>query len=101
MNHPKITGQERREFVASVRAADGEEFALVGTAASFNKLSANLGGFREVIAVGAFDRTLNSNYDIKCLANHDTGKVLGSRASGTLQLKADSNGLQFRCALNP
>ena len=66
MNHPTITGQEKRQFVASVRAADGEEFAIVGTAASFNKLSGNLGGFRECIAVGAFDTTLNSNYDIKC-----------------------------------
>lgn len=100
MNKPTITGPEKRSFTVQARASQGEEFVLVGRAASFNTLSSDLGGFREMLAVGCFDHSLNSGDDIKCLANHNADVVLGTRATGTLQLSADTDGLNFRCQLN-
>lgn len=52
--------------------------------------------FVEVIDPHAFDRTLKEADDIKALVNHDTSKVLGSTASGTLTLSADTTGLAFK-----
>lgn len=97
-----ITGPEKRSFKVSVRAeSQGDEMTLVGRAASFNKLSSDLGGFREMLAVGCFDQSLAAPDDIKCLAGHDPNRVLGTRDSGTLSLSCDSAGLNFRCRLNP
>lgn len=52
--------------------------------------------FVEVIDPGAFTRTLDEARDIKALVNHDTSKVLGSTAAGTLVLTADGRGLAFK-----
>jgi len=79
----------------------GDEMALVGYAALFNKESKNLGGFREIIAPGAFTRSLQAGADIKCLFNHDDNQILGRTKNKTLQLSEDQNGLRFRCALDP
>jgi HK97 family phage prohead protease len=100
MNKPTITGPEKRSFTVQARASQGEEFVLVGRAASFNTLSSDLGGFREMLAVGCFDRSLNSGDDIKALHNHNADVCLATRATGTLQLSADTEGLNFRCQLN-
>lgn len=99
-NLPEI---EKRQAVASLRAdSQGDEMCLVGRAASFNVLSQDLGGFREVIAPGAFKRTLASaNCDVKCLLNHDASLILGRTKSGTLKVWEDERGLNFRCQLDP
>jgi HK97 family phage prohead protease len=73
---------------------------LVGYASVFGPLSEDLGGFRERIAPGAFNRTLqNKSSDVRALVNHDSTMVLGRRQNDTLQLSVDSTGLKV--TINP
>lgn len=83
-----------------LRAAADGDFALEGTAVSYDCLSQDLGGFRERVMPGAFTRSLNQSADVKCLLNHDVNVVLGRTKSGTLQLKDTRNGLTYRCQLD-
>jgi len=70
-----------------------------GYASVFNSRSENLGGFHEVVAPGAFKRSLQSRNDVKLLWNHDTGAVLGSTRAGSLTLTEDNVGLKVRAVL--
>lgn len=72
---------------------------VIGYAAVFGPLSENLGGFRERVAPTAFDRTLAGEKDVRALMDHDTAKVLGRRANGTLGLSTDKNGLRVEIEL--
>jgi uncharacterized protein len=92
--------QETRSYTAEIRATSEAEFALEGTAVKYGAV-ADLGKFREVVAPGAFKRTLTSGSDVKCLLQHDGGRVLGRTANKTLTLRDTSDGLQFRCQLDP
>ena len=74
-------------------ASDDGAGTISGYAAVFDKLSVNLGGFREQIAPGAFDGRLND--DVRALFNHDPNRILGRTASGTLTLKIDEVGLRY------
>jgi uncharacterized protein len=96
-----ITGPEKRTF--AIRAVDGDDddMVLEGYAASYNTLSQDLGGFREMIAPGAFKRSLEAGDDVKCLFNHDPSRILGRRSAGTLTLTDTKLGLCFRCQLDP
>ena len=60
----------------------------------FDKLSDDLGGFKERIAKGAFDRTLKDGADVRALVDHNPSLILGRNKSGTLKLKVDSKGLR-------
>lgn len=84
---------ERRTFKCELRAKGDGDRKIVGYGAVFNKLSENLGGFREVIAPGAFDGVLND--DVRALFNHDRNVVLGRTKASTLRLLVDSEGLQY------
>lgn len=91
---------ETREFEFGLELREqGDEMSLVGYAALFNSRSENLGGFTEVIAPGAFSRSLKSRNDIKLLWNHDTSAVLGSTRAGTLNLYEDEKGLRVEATL--
>lgn len=94
--------REIRSF--ELRAADGEDFVLEGTAVSYDCLSQELsdfrGSFRERIMPGAFTRSLKEGADVKCLFNHDQNFLLGRTKSGTLQLQDTPKGLRFRCQLD-
>ena len=91
---------ETREFeIALELREEGDEMTLTGYAALFNSRSENLGGFTELIAPGAFNRSLKSRNDIKLLWNHDTSAVLGSTRSGTLKLEEDERGLKVTASL--
>jgi HK97 family phage prohead protease len=93
---------EKRSIATELRASEQKDcYELRGVAAAYNSLSKNLGGFCERIAPGAFTRSLNSGKDLKCLYNHETGVVLGSRRAGTLTVEDTKRGLEFRCQLNP
>jgi HK97 family phage prohead protease len=82
------------ELVVETRS-DGRA-AIVGYAAVYNRLSLDLGGFREEILPGAFDRILSKRgKDVVALFNHDSNIVLGRSSSGTLELSSDEKGLKY------
>jgi uncharacterized protein len=85
----------------SLRAAPGTNSPgkIEGYAAVFNSWSEDLGGFKEQLLPGSFDRVLRTKPDVRCLMNHDPDLVLGRTKSGTLQLSADSQGLWYSCEL--
>lgn len=96
-NPTKIDGLERRFVVDGIelRAAEGENAPppmISGYAAVFGELSADLGGFREKIAPGAFAKSLGE--DIRALFNHDRNFIIGRNKSKTLRLQEDNRGLR-------
>tara|TARA_B100000686_G_C16733607_1_gene942276 strand:- start:472 stop:1068 length:597 start_codon:yes stop_codon:yes gene_type:complete len=90
---------ERRAFDTDEFRVEGEaeERSIVGHAALFDTLSADLGGFREKIDKGAFDNA--DNNDVRALFNHDPNLVLGRNTAGTLLLDEDEKGLRVK--INP
>ena len=89
---------ERRIVLAELRSEpekDGKKKKLKGYAARFNVVSDDLGGFREVIMPGAFDRAIKEEHDVRALWNHNSDMVLGRTKSGTLSLSVDDEGLQI------
>ncbi len=86
---------EKRTYACEIRAStdDGGNSKITGYGAVFNSRSENLGGFREVIAPGAFDSVLDN--DVRALFNHDPNFVLGRSGAGTLSLSVDDTGLRY------
>ena len=79
--------------IIEVRAAEsGDGMSFGGYAARYNSPSAPL-PFTEVIAPGAFDRTLKSKNDIRAYINHDERLILGSTRAKTLRLESRDDGL--------
>lgn len=77
-----------------VRATgDDQGFGIVGHAAVYGRLSEPLGGFREVLAPGAFRRVLDEGPDVGLLIDHDPSTILARTTSGTLSLEEDAEGL--------
>ena len=70
-----------------------DNYIIVGYAAKFNSYSSEIGGFREIIDIGAFDNVLNC--DVRALYNHDENMVLGRSSAGTLKLSVDEVGLKY------
>lgn len=69
--------------------------AISGYAARFNS-DATIGDyFIERLHPKCFDSALKEKADVRCLLDHDTGRVLGRTKSGTLQLRVDRIGLYF------
>jgi HK97 family phage prohead protease len=95
---------ERRDFafeddtdLVVESRADGRT-SIVGYAAVYNRLSLDLGGFKEEILPGAFDKILSrqrGRQDVVALFNHDSNIVLGRTSSGTLELSSDDKGLRY------
>lgn len=97
--------QVRRYQPTEIRVSQDADVAspsngtLRGYAAKFGVESEVMydcdGPFVEVIAPGAFKRTLIEQPDIRALYNHDTSHVLGRTKSKTLELIEDEVGLAF------
>lgn len=94
---PMVKGMERRTIEVSelrVVRAEGATPKIAGYAIVFESESVDLGGFTERIAKGALGADF-ATADIRALWNHDTGRVLGRTAAGTLRLSIDDHGLAF------
>lgn len=85
----KAGGDMERRAFSEIRAAGRR---IEGYAATFGA-EADLGGFVETIAPGAFRASLAG--DVLAMLDHDPGKVLGRTRSGTLRLSEDGKGLAF------
>ena len=69
---------------------------IKGQAAPFGSLSEDLGGFRERIEKGAFDKSVRGlRRDVAALREHNPELLLGRQSAGTLKMREDSNGLQI------
>ncbi len=83
---------ERRNFEVELRGqSEGEAPRIDGTAAVYNRLSEDLGGFREIIEPGFFENVMKD--DVRALFNHDDNLVLGRTRAGTLSLEDTERGL--------
>ncbi len=91
-------GKESRSF-AGVQLRAENAFAITGIAAAYNVKSSDLGGFREIIAPGAFTDSLRAD-DQVCFFNHNPDQILGRKKSGTLTITDTDAGLSFRCMLD-
>ena len=86
--------QEKRFFEVETRIDNKKgKDVVVGHAAVFNKLSEDLGGFREKIMPNAFDDVLKD--DVRAYFNHDPNFLLGRVSAGTLRLSVDQKGLKY------
>lgn len=84
------------ELVIETRA-NGRE-AIRGLAIPYNRLSVDLGGFRERIMPGAFDDILGrqrGKQEILSYFNHDANWLLGRESAGTLEVTSDQRGISY------
>ncbi|OMC81857.1 peptidase U35 [Viridibacillus sp. FSL H7-0596] len=98
----KVTKKELRTFditnIAKRSGTDDQPAMISGYASVFNSKTSIGDYFEEVIAPGAFARSLAEN-DVRALFNHNWDKVLGRTRSGTLRLIEDERGLKFEVDL--
>ena len=66
---------------------------LAGFAIVFNSRSVDLGGFVEIIAPSALDRTLREQIDVRAFHSHDPALLLGRLSNGTLTIRKEPHGL--------
>ena len=93
-----ISFEEAPEAELTIETRASGQTAIVGYAAVYNRLSLDLGGFREMILPGAFDKVLlrqRGKQDVIAVFNHDPNILLGRTSSGTLQLSSDEKGLKY------
>ena len=97
-------GKAERDYPASIelREGDGESgpARLVGHAAVYNRWSQDLGGFKERILPGAFDKSIGVS-EVRALFNHDANYIFGGTSvrdgEGSLTLSSDTTGLRIDC----
>jgi HK97 family phage prohead protease len=80
-----------KEARAEIKEQEGKRY-LVGKI-PYESLSQDLGGFKETIKRGAFNKTLQDGADVRALVNHDDSRILGRIKNGTLQLEDREDGL--------
>jgi HK97 family phage prohead protease len=78
--------------MGEVRVDLTDDRKIRGMAIVFNSRSVDLGGFTEIIAPDAVDRSLGA--DVRALVDHDSSKIIGRTRAGTLLLRKTSRGLQ-------
>ena len=96
-----MTDLEKRIYPMDVRVetrAEGEGDRIVGYAAVFNRDSEDLGSFTEEVAPGAFSDAIKDD-DVRALVDHDSSRILGRTAAGTLKLAEDKVGLRMEIDL--
>jgi HK97 family phage prohead protease len=94
-----MSDAERRftSVPVEIRAiGSGKHHTIGGYAAKFNRMSQNLGGFKEQISPGAFNRSASQGWpDVQARYNHDDNMLLGSTGGNSLRLHTDSEGLVY------
>jgi HK97 family phage prohead protease len=93
-----MSDAERRftSVPVEIRATKGHHNTIGGYAAKFNRMSQNLGGFKEQIAPGAFNRSASQGWpDVQARYNHDDNMLLGSTGGNSLRLRTDAEGLVY------
>ena len=90
----KLKPTERRCFSGAEMRVDEDAGTITGYAALFNS-ETDLGWEREMIAPGAFGRSMRNGADVRALFNHDPNIVLGRNTAGTLDLTEDDRGLAY------
>jgi HK97 family phage prohead protease len=91
-----VAFESEDEIVVEERA-DGRA-VIKGYAVVYNRLSVDLGGFRERILPGAFDAVLGrqrGRADLVSYYNHNPDILLGRESSGTLKVWSDDKGVGF------
>ena len=83
---------EKRLFEIETRMEEGETVKVVGNAYVYNTLSEELGGFREIIALGTLDDGVG--IDVEALINHDGNVMLASTTSETVAISNDERGIK-------
>lgn len=93
-----MTTKEKRTLAGKLNfRADDKGKKIGGYAAIFNS-RADIGGYMiEIIAPGAFAKTIKD--DIRALIDHDSGRVIGRTSAGTLSLSEDTKGLAVEIEL--
>ena len=82
------------------QSEEDDKLILSGYAAVFNRESADLGGFIEVLEKGCFTRALETNPDVKALFNHDYDTIFARTKNGSLLLNEDDYGLKFKAIID-
>ncbi len=78
------------------RAGGSEKRTVGGYAAKFERMSQNLGGFKERIAPGAFNYSRSQGWPgVIARYNHDDNMLLGTTVARTLRLDLDNIGLLY------
>ena len=88
---------ESRDFsgVHLERRAGGGLPLIKGLASPFEKLSEDLGGFRERVIPGAFRASINGERrDVAAMREHKPELLLGRQSSGTLKFRETHEGLE-------
>jgi HK97 family phage prohead protease len=93
----------RSFFKSELRAAADDVLALEGRAVTYGALSTPIQNFRERVMRGAFTKALaDKSQNIVADFNHDMNAIpLGTTKAGTLTLTDGTDGLDFRCVLDP
>jgi uncharacterized protein len=74
---------------------------IKGWASVFDRISLDLGGFREKVQPGFFQPVLDRDPDVHAVWDHDTRWVLGRTKNKTLELREDEIGLFNRVQVAP
>lgn len=77
---------------------DGTGRILAGHGAVYDKLSDDLGGFRELFRPGSLSDTIRRD-DIRSLFNHNPSFILGRKRAKTLMLEEDASGVFYEVTL--
>lgn len=93
-----MTDAERRFLSVPVEIRAGSDKNTIGGyAAKFvPAISQNLGGFKEQINPGAFNRSASQGWpDVQARYNHEDSMLIGSTGGNSLRLAVDNVGLQY------
>jgi HK97 family phage prohead protease len=93
-----ISWEDVPEAELTVEKRGDGRAVIRGYAIVYNRLSQDLGGFRERIMPGAFDKVLGrqrGRQDLVSYFNHDPNMLLGRESSGMLEVFSDEKGVGY------